>query len=259
MRRVLRRGVTRPARFAGWRQDPADRLRQDAFLADIDAHWQPAGLRERRLAVRAAAVHLAARLFDGPPSLAPAAAAGVLAALGTVLLPAASAPTNPEYTLGPPTWAYLLITIGLIGLSLETARSPRRIHPGRYALLVALPLGLGAAFVGLLLHVATPADQALRVGVPAFGLGVVVVAVCAAGRRFTAQRLALRITSVAFALTAAGQLDWAWVYGSSGYELLAVACACSAGGAVLNALGFARAQLGPDAAQPGQLSTPAAG
>ncbi len=247
----------RPGGLSGWRQDPEDRLRQEAFLADIAVHWHPVTARERRLATRARAVHLFARLFDGPPSLAPAAAAGNLAALGTVLLPAASAPTNPEYTLGPPTWAYLLITLGLIGLSLETARSPRQIRPGRYAVLVALPLGLGAGFVGLMLHVATPADQALRIGVPAFGLGVIVVAVCAAGRRFTAQRLALRLTSAAFAVTAAGQLDWAWMYGDSGYGLLAVACACSAGGAMLNALGFARAQLGPACQGQPSIPTPA--
>lgn len=220
-------------------------MRQDAFLAEIAAHWRPAGPRERLLAVRAMAVHLFARLFDGPPSLAPAAAAGVLAAVGTVLLPVASAPTNPEYTLGPPTWAYLLITAGLVGLSVEAARSPRQIRPRRYALVAALPLGLGAGLVGLMLHVATPADQALRISVPAFGLGVIAVAGCAARRWFTAQRLALRLTAVAFAVTAAGQGDWAWTYGSAGYLLLSVACACSAGGAGLCALSFARAQLGP--------------
>jgi hypothetical protein len=192
-------------------------------------------------------VHQFARLFDGPPSLAPAAAAGVLAALGTALLPAASAPSNPDYTLGPPTWAYLLITAGLIGLSLETARSPRQIQPRRYALMVALPLGLGAAFIGLMLHVATPADEALRFGVPTLGLGVVAVAAAAASGRCAALRLALRVTAVGCTVTAVGQLDWAWVYGGSGYALLAVACACSAGGAMLNAIGFARAQLDPGA------------
>jgi len=132
----------------------------------------------------------------------------VLAALGTVLLPAAAAPVDPDYTLGPPTWAYLLITVGLIGLSWETLRSPRRIQPQRYALVVALPIGLGAGFIALMLHVATPADQALRVGVPALGLGVVLVAACSAGGRLTGQRLALRVTAVGCAVTAAGQLDW---------------------------------------------------
>jgi hypothetical protein len=229
--------------LTGWRQAPQDRLMQDAFLADIARNWSPVTAGERRLAARAGAVHAFARLFVGPPSLAPAAAAGLLAAMGTVLLPAAKTPKNPEYTLGPPAWAYLLITLGLIGFTLETVRSPRQIRPLSYSLLVALPLGLGAGFVGLMLHVATPADQALRIGVPAFGVGVIAVAACAATRRFRAQRLAMRVTSVAFALTAAGQLAWAWTYGGSGYVVLAVACACSAGGAVLTAFGFARAQL----------------
>ncbi|MDX6255759.1 MAG: hypothetical protein QOJ11_2093 [Frankiales bacterium] len=237
--------MTRWARLSGWRQDPADRLRQEAFLADIARQWHPTSAQERREAVRARLVHLYSRVFDGPPSLAPAAAAGVLAALGTALLPAAAVPSNPEYTLGPPAWAYLLITLGLIGLSLETARSPRRIRPVRYTLVVALPLGLGAGCVALMLHVATAADQALRIGLPALGLGVVVVAAAAAARRFTAQRIAMRITAIGCALTALGQLDWAWVYAGSGYLLLAVACACSAGGALLSGLGFGRAQLGP--------------
>jgi hypothetical protein len=235
--------MTTPGRLFGWRQDPLDRMHQDAFLAEIARNWQPSTRRERWQGAQATAVHLFARLFDGPPSLAPAAAAGVLAALGTALLPAASAPSNPDYTLGPPTWAYLLITAGLIGLSLETARSPRRIRPVRYALMVALPLGLGAAVIGLMLHVATPADQALRIGLPALGLGVVAVAAATVSGWFTVQRLALRVTSVACTVTALGQLDWAWMYGGSGYGLLAAACAFSAGGAMLNAIGFARAQL----------------
>jgi hypothetical protein len=232
-------------RFSTWRQQPEEQLLQDAFLADIAVHWQPRSGAERRLAMHASAVHLFSRLFDGPPTLAPAVTAGALAALGTAMLPAATAPTNPDYTLGPPTWTYLLITAGLISMSIETARSPRRIRPLRFALLVALPLGLGATLIGLMLHIATPADQALRIGVPAFGLGVTVVAVCAVNGWLTAQRLALRVTAVAFAVTAVGQFDWAWMYGNSGYSLLALASACTAGGAMLNALGYARAQLAP--------------
>jgi hypothetical protein len=238
--------VTRPDGRAGltaWRQDQTERVFQDAFLADIARHWRPSTRRERHLARRAGVVHAMVRLFDGPPSLAPAAGAGALAALGTALLPTAAQPNNPDYTLGPPTWAYLLITLGLIGLAVETARSPRRIRPVPYTLLAALPLGLGAAFIGLMLHVATPADQALRIGVPALGIGVIVVAISSALQRFTVQRLALRLTAAGCALTAVGQFDWAWMYGGSGYRLLAVACACSAGGALLNALGFARARL----------------
>lgn len=240
--------MTRLTRLSGWRQAPDDRLRQEAFLRDIARQWQPATPEEHRLAVRAGLVHLFSRLFDGPPSLAPAAAAGFLAALGTALLPAAATPSNPEYTLGPPGWAYLLITLGLIGLSLETARSPRRIRPGRYTLVVALPLGLGAGSVALMLHVATAADEALRIGLPALGIGVVVVAAAAAGRKAAAQRLAMKLTALGCALTGVGQLDWAWIYAGSGYGLLAVACACSACGAMLTGLGFGRAQLGP--AQP---------
>jgi hypothetical protein len=244
--------VSRPGRgVTGWRQEQADRVFQDAFLADIARHWLPSTAQERRLARRAGFVHAMVRLFDGPPSLAPAAGAGALAALGTALLPTAAQPNNPEYTLGPPTWAYLLITVGLIGLAIETARSPRRIRPVPYTLTAALPIGLGAAFIALMLHVATPADQALRIGVPALGIGVVLVAVTSALQRFTVQRIALRLTSAGCALTALGQFDWAWMYGDSGYRLLAVACGCSAGGALLNALSFARAQLGePGSHQP---------
>jgi hypothetical protein len=57
------------------------------------------------------------------------------------------------------------------------------------------------------------------------------------------QRFALRLTAGGCALIALGQLDWAWTYGGGGYRLLAVACACSAGGALLNGLSFARAEL----------------
>lgn len=234
-----------PGRLQLWRQDAGDRLRQDAFLADIDEHWHASTASERSLAARASAVHLFARLFDGPPSMAPALGAAALAAVGTVLLPAAAMPSNPDYALGPPTWAYLLITLGLIGMGFETARSPRRIRPMPYILLVALPLALGTAFVGLMLHVATPADQVLQVGVPAFGLGVVLLAVFEATRWFTLQRITLRVTAVAFAVTAAGQFDWAWVYVDSGYVLLAVASACTAAGALLNAVGFARVRFRP--------------
>jgi hypothetical protein len=231
--------------MTAWRQDPDDRLRQDAFLAEINRHWFPTSPSERRLSLGASIVHGFVRLFDGPPSLAPAAAAGALAALGAVLLPVAPAPVDPTYKLGPPAWAYLLIAVGLIGLSFETLRSPRRIHPLRYGLVVALPLALGTLVVGLMLHVATPADEALQYGVPAFGIGVVVLALCAAAQRFTAMRIVLRATAVAFAVTAAGQFDWAWMYGDSGYSLLAVASAFTAAGALFASIGFARAQLGP--------------
>jgi hypothetical protein len=243
--------------LAGWRQQQDEQLFQQAFLADINRHWRPATAQERRLERRAAVVHSWVRLFDGPPSLAPAAGAGVLAALGVALLPAAAQPDNPDYTLGPPTWAYLLLTLGLIGLAIETARSPRRIRPVPYALTAALPISLGAGFIGLMLHVATPADQALRIGVPSLGIGVVAVAISSALQRYAVQRLALRLTAVACALTAIGQLDWAYMYADSGYHLLAVACACSAGGALLNAMSFARARLrGPASGQP-PMATPA--
>ena len=236
----------RPGRgMTTWRQDPDDRLRQDAFLDEISRHWFPATPGERRLSLRASVVHGFVRLFDGPPSLAPAAAAGVLAAFGAVLLPVAPAPVDPTYKLGPPAWAYLLIALGLVGLSYETLRSPRRINPLRYGLLVALPLALGSVVVGLMLHVATPADQALQYGVPGFGLGLVVVFVCAATHQFRALHIALRVTAAAVAVTAAGQLDWAWMYGDSGYGLLAVASALTAAGALCSAIGFARAQLVP--------------
>ncbi|BEP15397.1 hypothetical protein acdb102_37080 [Acidothermaceae bacterium B102] len=236
----------RPGRgLTAWRQHPDDQLRQDAFLADIQSHWRPTTSQERRLSMRASIVHGYLRLFGGPPSLAPAAIAGVLAALGAVLLPSAPAPVNPDYTLGPPAWAYLLIALSLIGLAFETLRSPREIQPRRYALLVALPMALGTLVVGFMLHVATAADEALRFGVPAFGLGVGVVVLCAAARRYTALRFALRATSVAFAVTAVGQFDWAWMYGDSGYGLLAMASAFTATGAVFTSVGFARAQLTP--------------
>ena len=40
------------------------------------------------------------------------------------------------------------------------------------------------------------------------------------------------------------------MYGDSGYGLLAVASACTAAGAVFNAIGFARAQLRGPASRP---------
>lgn len=230
-----------------WRQPQEDQLRQEAFLADIATHWQPTTRREHSLQLRALAVHLFARLFDGPPSLAPGVLAGGLAALGTVLLPLAPAPTNPAYVLGPPSWAYLLVTVGLIGLSVETARSPRRIRPLRYALLVALPVAIGASVIGAMLHIATPADEALRIGVPGFGVSVIVLVICAARQRFSALRVVLRLSAVALAVTAVSQFAWAWTYGASGYAVLAIGSACVAGGAALNALGFARADLAPTA------------
>src|SRR4051794_18590512 len=231
--------------MTAWRQDPDERLRQDAFLAEIARHWFPTSRQERLLSRRAALFPPSARPLEGPPSGAPAAAAGALAALGAVLLPAAPAPNDPAYTLGPPAWAYLLIALGLVGLSFETLRSPRRIHPVRYGLLVALPLALGTLVVGLMLHVATAADEALQFGVPAFGLGVVVVVICAATQRYAALRITLRVTAAAFVVTAVGQFDWAWMYGDSGYGLLAAASALTAAGAVFSAVGFARAQLVP--------------
>jgi O-antigen/teichoic acid export membrane protein len=97
--------------------------------------------------------------------------------------------------------------------------------------------------VGVLLHVATPADQVLQFGVPAFGLGVILVAVFQATHRFTLQRWTLRLTAVAFAVTAAGQFDWAWIYGDSGYLVLAIASGCTAAGAAVNAVGFARVRF----------------
>jgi len=66
------------------RMMPGDRARHDAFLDEVEETWQTDHY-TRPTRFRAFAAHCCTRLFDGPPSLAQVAVAGLAIASGTAI------------------------------------------------------------------------------------------------------------------------------------------------------------------------------
>jgi hypothetical protein len=234
--------VSRLARLSAWREPSAERLAHQSFLADVHARWTPSSAADRRLERRSRVTHLHVRLFSGGASLAPATAAAPVSVLGMTLFAISPAPADPMFVPGPPTWSYLLMTLGLVLLSVEAAVSPRRVRPVAFLLRVSVPVGVAAVVMVARLNIVDARDEVLRAGL--VGIAVAVVAVPATARRLPrAHRGVVRLTGVAFFVSTGPNAGWAMTYADHGYGVLAVAAIATAVGAAMIAWAFARAHI----------------
>jgi hypothetical protein len=236
--------VSRLSRIAAWRQPGAERLAHEAFQADIRAKWAPSSAAERSLERRSRMTHLAVRLFSGGASMAPATIAAPVSVLGLTLFALTPVPADPMFVPGPPAWAYLLMTAGLVLLSAEAAISPRRVRPVAFLLRVSVPIAGSASVIAAQLNIVDARDEVLRVGL--VGIAVAVVAIPATASRWPeVHRAFVRLGAAAFFLAIGPNLGWAVTYAEHGYRSLAAAATLSALGAAMIALALARTRLEP--------------
>ena len=227
------------------RQSADDKAQQDAFLADIAAHWQPQTLGQRVLNVRSLFVHVVLRLFTGGPTLAPAALAAIPTGIGTLILMLAARPAETQLDPGPPAWDYLLLTAGFFGFAYEALRSPRAVRPWRLSLFFAVPTAVGAAVNAATLTIVVLSDQLFRVGMVVLTLSATIIAVvplAAHGARPQVLRVGMRIGGVGAAATVLGDAQWAWLEDMANHGVLGWGCAAAAVGAALLATTFLQAR-----------------
>jgi hypothetical protein len=206
-------------RLASWRQDPHERLAQESFLEDIAQNWTPVTTVERRLEWRARASHLMARLFDGSGTLAPVVVSLIPSTLAVVVQP-----SRAEYATAPPPLAYLLFTIGAIGLACEAAASPHAVRPRRWSLFAA-PIALGSVIADLGTGRHLVADQMMVAGFGLLAVGMIVIAavpVVVSRRRSGLLRAGMVISGLGALLLVAGDLYWTQMLRADGENMLAV-------------------------------------
>jgi hypothetical protein len=227
------------------RQSPDDKAQQDAFLADIAAHWQPQTLRQRVLHLQSLFVHIVVRLFTGGPTLAPAALAAIPTGIGTLILMFAARPAETQFDPGPPVWDYVLLTAGFFGFAFEALRSPREVRAWRLSLFFAVPTAIGAVVNAATMTMVVLSDQLYRVGMVVLALSATMIAVLplvAQHARLRVLRVGMRIGGVGAAATVLGDAQWAWLEGVARHAVLGWGCAAAALGAALLATTFLQAR-----------------
>ena len=227
------------------RQSAQDKAQQDAFLADIAAHWQPTTLRQRLLHRQSLFVHVVLRLFTGGPTLAPAALAAIPTGIGTLILMFAARPAETQFDPGPPAWDYLLLTAGFFGFAFEALRSPREVRPWRLALFYGVPIAIGGAVNAATLTMVVLSDQLFRVGMVVLTVSATIIAVLplvASHARPGMLRVGMRIGGVGAAATVLGDAQWAWLEDVASHAVLGWGCAAAALGAALLATTFLQAR-----------------
>lgn len=229
------------------RQSEADRRQQDAFLADIAAHWDPTTPGQRWLHLRSLGVHLWVRLFGGEPTLAPAAVAAIPMFVGTTLL--MFAPRPAEFDPGPPDWSYLFLSIGMLGFVVQAFVSPRRVRVWWIFLAFGLPTAIGSAVSVMTLRMVVPSDQLFRAGTALFIVAAALLLAASltrGARRRTMVLAGLKLSGVCMAATVVADIEWAWMTGTQGHAMLAWGCAATALGGALMALAFLHASPASD-------------
>ncbi|MDQ1701735.1 MAG: hypothetical protein QOF57_987 [Frankiaceae bacterium] len=227
------------------RQSAEDKAQQDAFLADIAAHWRPQTLTQRALHVQSLLVHLVLRLFSGGPTLAPAALAAIATGIGTAILMFSADPAHGQLNPGPPAWDYLLLTAGFLGFAVQAIQSPRVVRPWRMSLFFALPTAVGGAVNAATVSMVVLADQLFRVGVIVLSLGASIMAILPlipAARRPRVLRIGMFVGGVGAIGTIIGDAQWAWLEAMANNASLSWGCAADALGAALLAAAFLHAR-----------------
>jgi len=233
-------------RIATWRQSPQERLAHDSFLADLDTHWQPTTSADRALNRRSQAVHLAARLFDGPESLAPIALSIAPVALSTALMAMAGEPKRAEYAGSPASWGLVLLTLGLAGLALQSALSPREVRPVPWSLFAAAPITVGSLAGALTVGRVLVPDKLVAAGYLLVAMGMGVLAVLPLVHGLANQRTFLRTGMVTAGLgtllTVASNVVWTVLFSVEGEARWAVATALGSVSGLMSGLALVRAR-----------------
>lgn len=234
-------------RLARARMSDDDRRAQEAFVRDIERHWTPGTVAERRLARRARVVHLVESLWGGRVTLAQVGVAGVFTAAGSAVLTFAAPPHTPHYVSHIPTWVAAVLTFGILALAYECARSPHRIRPARFVSLVSVPVLVGAAGSASTLKVSVAPDVVLLVAFVVIALGAVVSAMGALRRSIPQVRRGLAITGVGALGICLSDGSWVVLLARDGSLVRAIGCLLTSTGAIVmaNGLLFAR----PDVAR----------
>ena len=228
------------------RLSESDRLRQEAFLDDIERGWAPPD-RGGLLAVRSAIVHVGVRLFSGGPTFASVAVAAAIAAAGSACFTIAPPLHNHAWGGDLPVWVNAALTIGLIGLGFEAGRSPRHVYPRRFVAVGAAPLTASTLFAAMTLHTALSVDWLLRGGFAIATVGVGVTGFAAVLKSSSLFRLGL--ISSGFAALTLGLNNAAWVplYLSDHDRVWAIGAVLTSIGCALLAGAFFRARPGLEA------------
>lgn len=232
-------------RLANWRQAPQERLAHESFLADVQSQWQPASPADRALHRRSQAVHLVARLFDGSESLAPIAISVVPGAIAMALMALAEDPKQAEYAGTPSTLGYLLLAIGLTGLALQSALSPRVVRPLAWSIFVAAPTAAGSVIGALTLGRVLVADKLAAGGLVLMALGMLVLAglpVLQAEKQRMALRWGMVTVGSGLLITVAGNAVWTALFSAAGETLWAAASAIASVAGLLAGFALIRAR-----------------
>lgn len=232
-------------RLAERRLDPEEVRAGSSFRADVARQWHPATAAERRVARRSRLVHLVDAATYGGVTLGCVGVSGLLTAVGSAILTVAPPSPRPEYDLGVPSWVQATLTVGLLAVAVQCAASPRRLHRVWFSL-AAMVLAVGSfAAIGLA-HVQLAIDRLLMVAVALIGIACVAATVGLALRLGGLVQRALRVLGLGSLGICACDAAWVLLFALDRTPLLAVACACSAIGAVLmaNGLLFARPAIG---------------
>jgi hypothetical protein len=215
-----------------------ERARHDAFLDEIAAHEAPTS--GRWLTLRSQAVHATYRLFGGGPTLAQVAVAGVILGVGSALIALAPTPHTAGWDDSVPQWVQAAITLGVFGLAIDLARSPRELHPRRFTRWAALPLGIALALGIASFHVALVPDWILRVGLAIAVAGFLSISAGAIARRPRLVRNGLVLVGVGAAGTSLSDGVWGVLFVIDDDLVLAVGCVLASLGAALIAIGLIR-------------------
>lgn len=232
-------------RLVGRRLDEDERRAMASFRHDIAEGWRPASRSERSLDRCSHAVHIAHAATYGGVTLAGIGASGLLTALGSAILTVTPPSSRPEYDLGIPTWVSGLLTLGLLWLAVECARSPRRLHPVTFAL-PALVLAFGCGSAVATAQVQLLPDRVLQLAVLLIAVAAVVAVVGLVLRRPLVVHRGMWLLGIGSLGVCLSDGCWVALFALDDSPLLALGCACSAIGAVLmaNGLLFSRPEIG---------------
>lgn len=230
------------SRIGAWREDPQRRRAQQAFLEDIAEHWSPQTASDRHLETRSRIAHAWDRLTGGAPSLASVAVAALPCALGSGLLTFAPTPATAGYVTTASAPASLLLTIGIIGVMIEAARSPRALHARRFTVQGALPVTIaGVAGAGTIGH-SYPADRILTVALIVLATGTGLICLATTLRWATARvyHAGLAIAGTGCLLIAAADGPWMLMMYNDHAVTAAAGCLFSSLGAATIGIGLLR-------------------
>jgi hypothetical protein len=225
-------------RLARHRMPADERLRQEAFRREIDASWTPARSADRRVERRSRLVHLGTSLTAGGVTLAAVGVSGVVTAFGSLLITLSPASHTATYDSEIPMWVSVVLTLGIVGIAAECARSPHAIQPRRFIVVACLPLAVGSLSAAATMDLHLAPDVILMLAFALNGAGLIYAGWGASSGRSATMRRGLAIVGISALGVFLSDGSWTLIYGLDGDPLKSVGCLFSAGGALLMAQGF---------------------